>query len=896
MPKTINNQLKLLETRTPAAVPKKKKKRRVIEDSDSEEEDMSKNIHKTATGKEETNIESSECTNTKDLSVKQKKETPDSSKKRRRIIDSKEDEKDGVSGKVAEGKEQTDLKNTGDAVKLKSDDGSKKAKNAESKEHKTIPQPSSSPKKLSAFERRVEENRRLREKQKKEKDSSDAKEDGKVEKEKDDGKSYASLDDYNEEEEEEEEDDDVEEIKKEIKTVKLKAPPSKSKKATIATVSDKKILDSISWKGHLPYSAFCETMEKIEAVTGRLEIQSYLTTLFRQVLASSNPKDLYHLLYLSSNSVAPSYECIELGIGDAILIKAIGEAYGTNPSLVKQKYEAEGDLGTVAMASKGKQRTLNFGMKPKSLAANDVLEVFREIAKTTGAQSQKLKVDKIKKLLVRAQGSEAKYIIRGLQGKLRIGLARSTVLISLAHALCLTPPESVEEKKQGDNDEEVPKEAILYRKSSKTERLEAAVMIIKKAYSEVPSYDSLLDAGLSVPLDELHKACTLTPGIPVEPMLAKPTKSIQEVLKRLNGQRFTCEFKYDGERAQVHLLEDETHRVFSRNLLDTTEKYPEVPEYVKEACVDVTSFVLDTEVVAFNRETGNLVPFQVLSTRKKTEESAETAKVQVIVQAFDLMYLNGESLLNKTLAERRELMMKHFKSVENKFQFAKSLDHEEDGDTTVLEEFLDTAVKGQCEGLMVKTLDENAAYEPSKRSLNWLKLKKDYLEGLGDSVDLVPLGAYYGRGKRTGVYGAYLLACYDAESEEFQSVCKIGTGFSDENLKALTDSFKEHIVDTKPSNYNSSDTLDCDVWFEATQVWEVKAADLSKSSTHKGAIGRTGEAGRGIGLRFPRFERVRDDKNPERATSSDQILEMYYQQDSVVNDGGGDGFDDDDGI
>merc|ERR1712161_124132 len=133
------------------------------------------------------------------------------------------------------------------------------------------------------------------------------------------------------------------------------------------------------------------------------------------------------------------------------------------------------------------------------------------------------------------------------------------------------------------------------------------------------------------------------------------------------------------------------------------------------------------------------------------------------------------------------------------------------------------------------------SYQPSHRSLNWLKLKKDYLEGMGDSVDLVPLGAYYGRGKRTGVYGAYLLACYDLDTEEFQSVCKIGTGFSD--------------------------------------------ADLSKSSTHKGAVDKTGETGRGIGLRFPRFERLREDKKPEHATSSDQILEMYFAQESIVEDG-----------
>lgn len=228
---------------------------------------------------------------------------------------------------------------------------------------------------------------------------------------------------------------------------------------------------------------------------------------------------------------------------------------------------------------------------------------------------------------------------------------------------------------------------------------------------------------------------------------------------------------FDAERAQVHMLSDGTTRVFSRNLLDTTEKFPEVPLFVKEAANDaVKSFVCDAEVVAYDSKKGKLVPFQVLSTRKRTEESAETAKVQVIVQAFDLMYLNGQALLERTLQERRDLLHKHFSAVEGKFCFAVSLDHEEDGDTAILEEFLDQAVKGQCEGLMIKTLDVNAIYEPSRRSLNWLKLKKDYLEGLGDSVDLVPIGAYHGKGKRTGVYGAYLLACYDPDTEEFQSV------------------------------------------------------------------------------------------------------------------------------
>jgi len=379
-------------------------------------------------------------------------------------------------------------------------------------------------------------------------------------------------------------------------------------------------------------------------------------------------------------------------------------------------------------------------------------------------------------------------------------------------------------------------------------------------------------------------------------MLAKPTKSVLEVLKRLNGMRFTCEYKYDGERAQVHMRPDGVTTVFSRSLLETSEKYPEVPLYVKESCQEskVSSFVLDTEVVAYNRETNQFVPFQVLSTRKKTEESAESAKVQVIVQAFDLMFLNGVSLLDRTLGERRELLRKNFLPVAGKFQYATSLDHTENGDTALIEEFLDVAVKGQCEGLMVKTLDDNAGYEPSRRSLNWLKLKKDYLEGLGDSLDLVPLGAYHGKGKRTGVYGAYLLACYDVDTEEFQSVCKIGTGFSDEDLKDHAATMNNHVIPEKSSQYNVADILECDVWFDTVQVWEVKAADLSKSSTHKGAVDKTGDVGRGIGLRFPRFERIRPDKKPEDATTSDQILDMYYAQDSVV--GGGDGGGGDGGI
>ena len=432
-------------------------------------------------------------------------------------------------------------------------------------------------------------------------------------KEEDDEEEYKEADEPSDDDEEEEElvavEDEKEEEEVDVKVSSLSKKPSKSepkpkknalsalkapsskstnktkntKKSTSAAQSIptddeiKSMLDSKKWKldkkGNptpMPYSLLCQTLSEIEAISSRLEIQRHLTNLFRLCILQ-NPKDLITLLYLSSNTVAAAYECVELGIGDAILIKAVGEACGSNPSIVKQKYKSDGDLGTVAQNAKGKLGMLGFGIKPKPLAAEEVLNVFRQIATTSGSQSQKKKVDMIKGLLNRAEseGFESKFIVRGLQGKLRIGLAQSTVLISLGHAILLSKTQEEEEVKKS-KEVESPDNAlsqnsinVINTKLPLESRLEAAVNIVRKAYSEVPSFDALSEAILSVPLSRLHEACTLRPGLPVEPMLAKPTKSVQEVLKRLNGKRFTCEYKYDGERAQVHMKQDGVTKVGS---------------------------------------------------------------------------------------------------------------------------------------------------------------------------------------------------------------------------------------------------------------------------------------------------------------------------------------------
>lgn len=638
----------------------------------------------------------------------------------------------------------------------------------------------------------------------------------------------------------------------------------------------------------VPYAALCKTFSLIELTSKRLEIIEHCSLFVRQVIRLT-PDDVLPTVLLMINKLAPDYAGIELGIGESLIMKAIGETTGRSLQVIKQDQKEIGDLGLVAVKSRSTQPTM---FKPKSLTVRAVHKDLMDIAKTSGNAAQQRKVDGIKKLLSAADTnstgkvditkdkggpSEAKFIVRFLEGKLRLGLAEKSVLVAISQAAIIH-----EADKKG--------------KIPSTTEMENAESILKTVYSELPSWDVIIPAMIKDGILSLRESCKLRPGVPLKPMLAKPTKAITEVLDRFENQTFTCEYKYDGERAQIHYVAKDhaaeytqdgkgIASIFSRNSEDLSKKYPDILAKLHTWVNDGTkSFVLDCETVAWDVMEKKVLPFQQLMTRKKKDVKIEDVKVKVCVFAFDLLFLNGEAIVEKSLRERRELLQKSFNPVEGEFTFATHMNGQE---LEEIQTFLDESVRASCEGLMVKMLDgAESGYEPSKRSRNWLKIKKDYLSGIGDSLDLVVLGAYYGRGKRASVYGAFLLACYNPISDTYETICNIGTGFSEQILEDLYKSLTEIVIDRpKPFySHSSGNQHQPDVWFEPKYVWEVKTADLTLSPRYKAGckegVDPSGE--KGISLRFPRFIKVRDDKKPDEATGSRQVAEMYRKQESVA--------------
>ncbi|AFN82588.1 DNA ligase [Encephalitozoon romaleae SJ-2008] len=572
------------------------------------------------------------------------------------------------------------------------------------------------------------------------------------------------------------------------------------------------------------FSDFCATLEKINLTTKRLEIQSILTNYLKEV-CETHPPSLAPALYLSTGMVYPEYFNKELGVGENALVGVVAEFTGKSIKSIRNEYSKEGDLGTIAM----KCRVSQLFIPKTQLEVMDVFLGMRRIVNEGGPKSSSSKKRIILGMMVKCSPLESKYLIRLVEGRLKIGLALKTVLISLGNVFS----------------------------SDKVDE-------IKAAFNRQPDIGRLAECILEHGVEKLSTKFQVTPGIPLKPMLANPSKDLTSAFKRVEDKRFACEYKYDGERVQIHRFGNNIE-TFSRNSEKTTEKYPDLMDLYNIADKD---FIIDGEIVAYDRKECKILPFQVLTTRKRKRVESSKIDVHVCVFGFDLIYFDGKTYIDELLEERRRVLHNSFKEMKGRFQFAEFKDCETPEDA---EAFFNTSVEKGFEGMMVKTLGSDATYLPSQRSNKWIKIKKDYLEGMSDSLDLVVMGAYYGKGKRAGFYGGFLLGVYNDEEEKFEALCKIGTGFDDNILSKLYEQLSSNLCGA-PKNYSYKESIKPDVWVEAKYVWEVRAAGMSLSPIYNAGGSRNGK---GISLRFPRFIRERDDKDVKEVTTSSQIYQMY---------------------
>ncbi|KAK1556406.1 hypothetical protein Q3G72_004547 [Acer saccharum] len=616
-----------------------------------------------------------------------------------------------------------------------------------------------------------------------------------------------------------------------------------------------------------PYIHLARTFDLVEAEKGKIKAMSMLCNMFRSLLALS-PEDVLPAVYLCTNKIAADHENIELNIGGSLVTSALEGACGTNRSKIRDMYNRLGDLGDVAQECRQTQSLL---APPPPLLIKDVYSVLHKISVQTGSGSTIRKKSLIMNLMCSCREKEMKYIVRTLVRNIRIGAMMRTILPALAQAVVMNS--SIDFSNEGMKE--------------KLQRLSAAAV---EAYNILPSLDLVIPSLMNKGLGFSSSTLSMVPGIPIKPMLAKITNGVAQVLRQFQNKAFTCEYKYDGQRAQIHKLVDGTLRIFSRNGDETTSRFPDLISIIKEFCKPAAvTFILDAEVVAIDRKNGcKLMSFQELSSRERGSKDSlitvNSIKVDICVFVFDIMFANGEQLLGHTLRERRTYLKDLFCDEKfGYFEYAKEMTVEDDDacmasevTLTKMNNFLEDALNSSCEGIMVKSLDVDAGYCPSKRTDTWLKVKRDYVEGLNDSLDLVPIGAWHGNGRKAGWYSPFLMACCNPETEEYQSVCRVMSGFSDSFYKEMKECFSgDKILSKKPSYYRTAEVPD--MWFPPEVVWEIRGADFTVSPVHQAAIGLV-HPSRGISIRFPRFIRTVSDRNPEDCSTAADVAEMFHSQ------------------
>jgi len=573
-----------------------------------------------------------------------------------------------------------------------------------------------------------------------------------------------------------------------------------------------------------------DAYEKIEATSKRLEMTDLLVDLLR-----NTPKELIgRVAYLTQGRIYPDFLGIEIGVAEKLAIKALARTCGRREVDVEEDLKHTGDIGETAQKLIGSKRQVTFFQEP--LTVQKVYETLEKMARTSGSGAVDLKLSLLAGLLAAATPKEAKYIMRNVTGNLRLGIADMTVLDALA---------------------------IAYGGGKETREL------VERAYNICSDLGRVAETIARQGIEGI-KAFRVSINEPIRPMLAERLSSPEEILEKLGG-KCVAEYKYDGERLQAH-KQGEKITLYSRRLENISSQYPDAIELFKKH-VKAKEAILECECVAVDPDTGEMRPFQELMHRRRKYGIEKAIKdYPVSLFMFEALYVDGKDLTLEPYPARRKMLEK----VVERSDRSKIVDCLITKDAGELEKFFLEAIENGCEGLVCKSIAKDSVYQAGARGWLWIKYKRDYKSEMTDTVDLVTVGAFHGRGKRAGAYGALLLAAYNPENDTFETVTKCGTGFTDEDLAKLPKMLQNHVVAHKHPRINS--TLEADVWFEPSLTIEILGAEITLSPIHTCAMDSI-RKGSGLAIRFPRFTgNYRPDKAPEDATTSGEILEMYRNQ------------------
>lgn len=561
------------------------------------------------------------------------------------------------------------------------------------------------------------------------------------------------------------------------------------------------------------YSILAEAFEKLEQTSAYLKKNEIIIDLLKR----TPPEETERVILLLLGRPWPAYVSKETGVALQQLKKAITKASGYSPAEVEKLMREIGDLGDVVkrLLEKRKQVTLF----TEKLTVEKVFECVKRLPEITGEGSVERKITSISELLTSSTPLEAKFIVRTVLGDLRIGVAEGRLRDAIAGAYGVSP------------------EAVEH------------------AYMLTTDY-SVVAKAVAVEGEKGLKKLSITVGHPVNPMLAQRAETVEEVLRRMGGKA-AFELKLDGIRVQVHKDANKI-TMFTRRMEDYTSMFPDLIDPLRDALKSRCAIV-DGELVAIDGSTGKPMPFQdVLKRRRKYEIERAIEQIPVQVHLFDVLMHDGGVVIDKPLVERRAILEKIVREIEGKVMV---VEQRVLSSPDEIRGFIEESVRLGHEGLLAKDL--GSTYRAGRREFVWLKLKPTL-----ETLDLVVVGGLYGKGKRAGVFGSYILAARDEKTGRFKTVTKCGSGYTDEDLEELSNLFKK--IQLKKPHASVDIEIDCDAYFVPKIVFETAWEEIQVSPAEKHTSG--------LSLRFPRYIRIREDRRPEEINTVQEIMELYQRQ------------------